>query len=67
MAKPLGPWLFADDVGALCSLLGVKLQKNMSRMFREERMRVLNFQRSQVAIAWMSIMDWGEQFIVDFG
>lgn len=29
-------------------------------------MTVLNFQRSQVAIAWMSTSDWVEQFIVDF-
>lgn len=52
MEKPLGPWLNADDAGTLCSLLGVKLQRNVRIMFREERMTVLNLQRSQVA-AWI--------------
>lgn len=66
MAMPLGPWLIADAAGTLHSLLGVKLKRNVRIMFREERMAVLNYQRSQVAIARMSSLDWREKFIVNF-
>lgn len=63
---PLVPWLVANAAATLCSLVGVKLQRNVKIMFRERGMTALNFRRSQVAIAWMSSLKWGEWFIVDF-
>jgi len=46
MATPLVPWLIAGAAGTSYSLLGEDSQRNMRVILKEERKRVLSFQRS---------------------